>query len=499
MSMLAAPATAGAQEPDADPFYAAPATTADVKPGTILRSREVDLSASRVDARFAAWQLLYRTSDTHDAPEAAAATVIVPRAAAPAGGRPLVSYQTAEDALTTRCAPSYTLRQGTEKEASNVQMALDRGFVVVVPDYEGPESHWTAGVQEGHATLDAIRAAQRFAPAGLNAETPVGMWGYSGGGHASAWAAELQPTYAPELDIAGVAYGGVAAYIDQTLTHLDGSPFAGIVFGGAIGVGRAYPEMGLDALLNERGRAMQADVGSGCINDWVAPYAFRRLADYTTVDDPLSVPSVQAVIARASLGQRRPAGPQYVYWAIGDELNEISQGDRLVATYCAQGVPVDYRREPVGEHITLQVTGAEGALSFLADRFVGRAAPNSCPPAPRAAASPAPFAGLVAARTSLRAGRRGRLRVTVRNPNAFPVRLAGVAIRRARPRLTVARSVRRMRVPARATRTVTLRLRTHGRRQLRRTRRVRVAVKLQTRAPDGRFTTTRRAARLEAR
>lgn len=35
------------------------------------------------------------------------------------------------------------------------------------------------------------------------------MWGYSGGSIASTFAAELQASYAPELDFAGAALGGI--------------------------------------------------------------------------------------------------------------------------------------------------------------------------------------------------------------------------------------------------------------------------------------------------
>ena len=186
-----------------------------------------------------------------------------------------------------------------------------------------------------------------------------------------------------------------------------------------VGVSRARPELGLDAILNDAGRAMVADVGKGCLTDWLVPYAFRRIAQYTTVPDPLALPQVQAVMAAESLGSRRPAGSHYVYWAKGDELNPISEGDALVASYCEKAVAVEYHREPIGEHITLVATGAAGALDYLADRVAGEPAPSTCPPVEVEA---------LAARRAVRVGGDGRARIRLRNPNPFPVELERLSI-----------------------------------------------------------------------
>lgn len=144
-------------------------------------------------------------------------------------------------------------------EITLVAAALGKGWAVVVSDYEGPESQWGAGIQAGQAVLDGIRATQAFAPAGLPPGGPVGMMGYSGGGLATTWAAELAPGYAPELNIVGAAGGGVPADLGAVARQVDGGPAAGIYFGAMVGLSRAYP---LDTLLNERGRVAAAHRGS---------------------------------------------------------------------------------------------------------------------------------------------------------------------------------------------------------------------------------------------
>lgn len=275
--------------PDSDPFYRVPRGLDKIPPGDVLDSRPVDITASGIPLPFPAWQLLYRTTDTKGGATATVATLILPLGQPPAGGRNLLSYQPAEDSLTRDCASSYELRKGDNAEVLAITLGLLQGWAVVVSDYEGPESQWAAGVLEGQAVLDGIRAAERFPQSGLSANTPVGLWGYSGGGLATAWASELHPRYAPELDIVGVAHGGSPADVEVTLRNLDGGPFSGIALAGAVGVSRAYPEMKLDSIWNDAGREMVENIGDMCIEDFVAAYPLRTLAEFTTVADPMAL------------------------------------------------------------------------------------------------------------------------------------------------------------------------------------------------------------------
>ena len=74
----------GFPTPDRDPFYASPAGLGGVAPGTVLRSRVVPVSFFGRLRQGMAVQLMYRSTDAHDLPEAAVTTVIVPRGENPA-------------------------------------------------------------------------------------------------------------------------------------------------------------------------------------------------------------------------------------------------------------------------------------------------------------------------------------------------------------------------------------------------------------------------------
>lgn len=324
--------------PADDAFYTAPAPLPDLPPGTVIKSRPVTVTGYGFPIPAQSWQLMFVSRNAKGTPVEGIATVMVPTQSAPMDKRPLVSYQTAEDSLARHCAPSYTLRAGTEKELGLASLALAQGWAVVMTDYEGPQSQYGAGWQAGRATLDGIRAAVNFAPAGLGADTPVGMWGYSGGGLATAWANELEPTYAPELNIVGAAQGGVPPDLAAVARQIDGGPFSGIYFAVSVGLSRAYPEMRIDSILNDKGRAM----------------------------------------ATNHLGHHRPTTPTFDYHSINDELIPIAEVDELMAEYCADGVPLTYYRDPASEHTSLAVSGAPAAVGFLAARFAGQTAPTTC-------------------------------------------------------------------------------------------------------------------------
>src|SRR5690348_4932187 len=231
-------ASAGAiPVPENDPFYSVPANIASYADGAVIASRKITAIAYLLPIPADAWQILYKTNDSHGVPTATVTTLMVPRTAwKGAGTRPLVSYQTAADGVAGKCAPSYGLRGGllgtrnaADAESGLMVTALSNGWAVAAPDYEGPDSQFLAGRMEGQAVLDGLRAALRFTPAGLSPSTRLGIWGYSGGAFATSIAGQLQSTYAPELNMGGVALGGVVAEIRETIDAFSGSAVGGAI------------------------------------------------------------------------------------------------------------------------------------------------------------------------------------------------------------------------------------------------------------------------------
>jgi hypothetical protein len=257
------------------------------------------------------------------------------------------------------------------------------GYTVVVPDFEGPQFAWTAGVEEGYATLDGIRAAEHFAPLGLDgANTPVGLMGYSGGSQASEFAAEEAPSYAPELHIIGAAIGGLPVNVDHIAVKADGGLFSGVYFAAAVGLARAYPQININSLLNPAGKRMVQSISGMCITQFVPTYAFQRIESYTNNGlNPLKNPVIQQVIAADTMGSIGvPKIPMQIYMASDDELVVTPDVTNLVARYCAAGEPIEYLQYPLAEHISAEGEGLPAAIAYIEARFAGLNPPSTCSP-----------------------------------------------------------------------------------------------------------------------
>jgi hypothetical protein len=347
-------------------------------------------------AYAAAYQLAYRTTDQKGRPIAAVNTLILPSSPG-SGQRKLLSYQTFEDSLTTNCAPSFTMRGGSNggsypfsgtqsAEQAEISAALEQGWDVVVPDYEGPLSEQAIGPLEAHTTLDSIRAVQRFDLAQLDGRrTPVGIMGYSGGAIPSVWANAFLANYAPELNVVGVAAGGIPANVIALFPAFDGSAFSGASIGLLVSVQRAYPTLGLDAILNDAGKALadqDARDANGCGGSIVN-------APFKTADEWSVFPSMQALVSAPRVQQAfshlnlidgpAPSAPAYFWNAVSDELATIGPVEQLFSAQCAKGAVIDFHREPVGEHVSGMAQYIQPAMEYLKARFAGQPAPNTCP------------------------------------------------------------------------------------------------------------------------
>ncbi|WET78811.1 lipase family protein [Amycolatopsis sp. QT-25] len=333
----------------------------------------VDYEPVVATAPAKAWKLDYRSTSATGQPNTVSGILLVPHTPWTKGARPLVSYAVGTHGLGDHCAPSTRLTNGSENEVLLMSQALSRGWAVVVTDYEGlgtPGTHtYAVGQSEGRAVLDAARAASNVPEAGLSKTGPVGVFGYSQGGQAAAFAGELQPSYAPDVNLVGVAEGGVPADLNAVLKFNDGGPAFGLVLGAAVGYATAYPELPFDDVLTAKGERMVARVKEACTVELGAAAPFARLNDFTTVPDVSSDPRWQARLGENLAGKTKPGAPVYLYHASLDELIPLSVGKGLRDRYRALGADVTWQEFPLLEHIGGVATGGPVAMTWLGTKF----------------------------------------------------------------------------------------------------------------------------------
>ncbi|KKY21307.1 putative lipase 1 precursor [Phaeomoniella chlamydospora] len=365
--------------PSQDSFYTAPAGFEAASPGSILRLREAPGNLTSIfNFSSSAFNILYRTTNSRYQPSWAVTTVFVPLSAAADStddAHALLSYQIPYNSVDVDSSPSYTLYNelATGFILSDINTALGHGWYVNVPDFEGPLASFASGVQEGHATLDSVRAVL-FSGVGLSSDTRYVMWGYSGGSIATEWASELQVQYAPELNFSGMAIGGLVPNMSSALHNIDATPASGLVPAALLGITNQYPDAyhylisnlkttgpyNATYFLNARNMSYYEDASA---------YANQSIFDDYFVQGAsvLQHPTIQKVFNSDGLMGYHgvPQMPVFVHKAVHDEYSAVGETDALVAHYCKAGASIRYQRNLIGNHLDEYTNGDAQAFQWL--------------------------------------------------------------------------------------------------------------------------------------
>jgi Secretory lipase len=152
--------------------------------------------------------------------------------------------------VAERCFPSYALRRAAKAVGALAQIellliaaVLAEGWAVSVPDHEGRRGMWGAPYEPGYRIHDGARAALNCQRLGLSSSAPVGLWGYSGGGFASAWAAEVGSGYAPELNLVGAVLGSPVGDPGNVGRRLNATFWAGLPAMVIAALAKTYPDV----------------------------------------------------------------------------------------------------------------------------------------------------------------------------------------------------------------------------------------------------------------
>jgi pimeloyl-ACP methyl ester carboxylesterase len=372
------------QLPTEDPFYEPPAGFHHAAPGTVLRSRDVEVAFfGLIPQKFTATQLLFRTTDMNGEPEATVTTVLAPAERTNRAVIPVISYQCAIDAVTSRCFPSYALRRKALAPGALAQLeflliaaALAEGWAVSIPDHEGRQGFWGTPYEPGYRVLDGLRAAVSCERLGLDESAPIGLWGYSGGGLASAWAAEMHGQYAPELNIVGAVLGSPVADLGNAYRRLNGSFYSGLPAMVVAALSHVYPE--LDRVIQQHatdsGKAMLLRIENMTTAHAVLRFIGMDMAKLVDrpLEEILDTPEVKHVFDSIKLGTAVPTPPVLLVQAVHDRIVSVDDIDELTEIYRSGGASVTYHRDLFSEHILLHPMSSPMALRWLTDRFNGK-------------------------------------------------------------------------------------------------------------------------------
>ncbi|WP_338767875.1 lipase family protein [Nocardia vulneris] len=365
---------------DITDFYQTPILREDLRPGDHIRARPV--FASQLAGAAGAWQVVYATTDSRSQLVPASGIVLIPEAIAEPGQAAILTYCPPFRGLGGVCAPSQLLATGTEPDTVAIEAALERGWVVALPDGRGlgvgTAPHTFLAARTGAVVmLDLVRAIYRAANLDLPV-APVLAWGYADGGRVVAAAGELQPWYAPEVDLRSVAAGAVASDLAALAPVIGArSSIAGLGLAGLIGLAHAYDQLPLRHVLNEEGIEAAAEAQRLTGTELLVQF-WQPLQYWCRREDPWNDPWWRRVLALETLAHTKPAIPLHLYHGTLDPVVPVQAGRKALIAYRQRGTAVSWR-EYDADHLTTSHLAVTDVLTWLGRDLTSRPAPSPGP------------------------------------------------------------------------------------------------------------------------
>lgn len=348
------------------------------KPGAILRVWPME---GGVKPGIKGYRILYRSTNYDGQPVAVTGALMFPEAKAD-HPRPVVAWAHPTTGVVSACAP--TLLPNLSQVVMGIDEITDKGWVIAATDYIGlgtKDPHpYLIGIAEANAVIDIVRAARQLSD--IQASKQFAVWGHSQGGHAAIYTGLHAKTYAPDLDLVGVAAAAPASKLAELFkadedtasgrslsamtvlawSRLFGWPLAELVESGAM---RPFERLASDCI-EDLPQFLQEDD-----DEKVLPRSFLKV-------DPLTDPKFKPIIAENTPGPLPSGTPVFIAQGEADTTVRPEITKQFVRELCKAGAHVRFRLMPGVSHVTVALDSAYDAVEWMADRFAGRPAPNQC-------------------------------------------------------------------------------------------------------------------------
>lgn len=353
-------------------------------PGTIIKSEPVPGGPADVDVS----RIIYNSRDNNDHEVPVSGLVIVPKRQAPAGGFPVIAYAHGTSGAGRSCGISLTPYQPNTPGWSNFyrqMLPLAReGYAVVGTDYLGMGAPGTlsylVGKVEGQNVLDSIRAVQRFRQ-DVNPDLNV-IWGHSQGGHSTAFAAQLAPSYAPELKIQGVAMLAPALLpalpvaVEAITNGTKPTYMTGFVMLIAASWAQTYPaKLNISELVTPAAIANMPAVATKCGEGYADPFMQGPMSSYLNRPVPAAFYDLMDLNTPSA---RRLSMPVVMVQGMEDTtiIPQLTLG--FDKELCNNGTAVDFEIYEHDNHPGVVVASRPLIHRWIKERFAGKSAPDNC-------------------------------------------------------------------------------------------------------------------------
>lgn len=395
--LKASPKTAATQEV---PFYTPPNPLPEGKHGDLIRTMQIDTHV----AGARAWKILYRSTTVNDEAVAVSGIVIAPVGPAPDGGRPVVSWGHGTSGIARHCAPS--LAEDPARDANFYYSAdgaapfdigvpalarlIKAGYVVAATDYNGlgtpGQHHYLIGSTEARNLLDAALAARQILNSG--AGDRIVALGWSQGGQAAIWAAQMPKYLDDEAKLAGAVALAPMSAPDQIKAFgiltaagkpLPASSRAERMMSWYVAT-LVFPDLKLSDVLTPHGLAFIAQASKRQCSHQMAEALnyLERLKGPAARRAPVNEEAWWKRYQQLASGNAPALVPVAVFQGEDDMTVVPMATDAYVRKACAAGATLFYTRYAATDHIQLASRAENDFLAWIAGRFAGKPAASNC-------------------------------------------------------------------------------------------------------------------------
>jgi pimeloyl-ACP methyl ester carboxylesterase len=375
LCMLAGADAANAQTA----FYRAPPSEAEGAAGTLVRQEVIDGAPLGATT----YRVLYRSTGLDNKPILVSGVVIVPPGDPPPGGRPIVAWAHPTSGVVPRCAPSLAIF--LFEQIQGLRSFVRDGYVVAATDYPGLGTAgphpYLVGTSEARAVIDSVRVAGTLPGAGGGKKFMV--WGHSQGGHAALFTGIIAKSYAPELDLLGVAAAAPATDL-VTLMNDDIDTVGGKnITAMTLWSWQRVFDANMDKVVDRRAIPAIDQLTQECIE---GPFDIRLrqkteqpLEQYfLTTKHPSDVEPWHTLLANNSPGTLPSEIPVFLAQGTDDVIIQPKVTQDYAAKLCGAGSKVRILSMPNIGHGRAAQASTQAMLDWASDRFAGKAAPDDC-------------------------------------------------------------------------------------------------------------------------
>ncbi|MGI9142155.1 MAG: lipase family protein [Fluviibacter sp.] len=407
-------------DPAVAPFYqSAMQMKADGKLGQVIKKEKIATPIPGAQA----WRIAYISSDLNNQKTISTGLVVAPVAAAPASGRPIISWSHGTTGNAQNCGPSqvenparslnqYFLVNGdswTDYGLPSLEQFIKEGYVVVGTDYQGlgggGRHQYAVAKTNGRDAINAARAAGSMKETRAGKKTIMIGWSQGAG---STVGASSQADYIAQkgtafdglemLGFVAMAVPDLAMYAPASLDEsgatkmindfatawsVDSFAFAHMSMN-LWGTQAAYPDrLKLNDIFTDEGaKALDEIYLNKCVHVATDTINFNYGASYKNLlrSQPKNTLAwAQAIIDGSVDNTTKPVAPVVILYGNQDTTLPPVMGEYYRNKVCALGGNVARMQLPGDQnHFTTPPQSAPFYLPWIKDRLEGKPAVNGC-------------------------------------------------------------------------------------------------------------------------